>query len=225
MFSFRKKPHKTRDGRLGILLADHGIDTYFDVGANIGQTGQMLRNNKFDGTIVSFEPLSSARVELLKASANDPKWIVAPAMALGNENGSVDMYVSKATDMSSMAPPSEELLAAIPNTKAVSKETVPLARFDSVADEWLAHSKKPFLKIDAQGHDLAVLEGASGVLDKIAGVQIEMSLFPLYEGEPDYRVICQYLHERGFVPYLMQERTFSRNLKRQLQIDGTFFRR
>jgi FkbM family methyltransferase len=224
MFSFRKKPHKTRDGRLALCLEKHGVDVFFDVGANIGQTGRMLRRNGYKGKIVSFEPLATARVELLQAAAKDADWHIAPAMALGNENGSVDMFVSKATDMSSMAPPSAELLAALPNTKAVAKETVPLARFDSIADEWLSSAQRPFLKIDAQGHDLAVLEGASGVMDTIAGVQIEMSLFPLYEGEPDYRTICAWLHERGFKPWLMQERTFSRNLTRQLQIDGTFFR-
>lgn len=224
MFFCRKKPHKTRDGRLALCLAAHNIDLFLDVGANNGQTGQMLRANGFKGTIVSYEPLSKARVKLLAASEKDENWHVAPAMALGATTGFVDMHVSESTDMSSIAAPCAELLAALPKTKETAIESVPINRLDDVALEWIGGAKAPFLKIDAQGHDLAVLEGASGIINHVQGVHMEMSLFPLYEGEPDYRVLCERLHALGFKPYLMQERTYSRKLNRQLQIDGTFFR-
>ncbi len=221
---FKKKPHKTREGRLVLTLQSHNIDLFFDVGANIGQTGQSLRKHGYKGKIVSFEPLSSARAKLLKASQNDPDWIVAPAMALSDAEGSVEMLVSEATDMSSMAAPLPDLLTAIPRTKEVARESVTMARLDKVATEWLSGARNAFLKIDAQGNDLKVLQGATGIIDKIRGVEVEMSLLPLYESEPDYREICGWLHERGFIPYLMQERTFSRKLTRQLQIDGVFFK-
>lgn len=225
MFSFREKPHKTRDGRLALCLSAQEIDLFLDVGANVGQTGRALRKNDFKGQIVSFEPLASARVPLIEAASHDPNWHVAEAMALGEIDGAVDMHVSQATDMSSILPPSKQLLEALPRTKETSVERVPIKRLDEVALEWVGAAKNPFLKIDAQGHDLAVLEGASGIIQYIKGVQMEMSLFPLYEGEVLYTTVIARLHELGFEPWLIQERTFSRKLCRQLQIDGTFFRK
>ena len=47
-------------GTLPYLLRFCGIDTVLDVGANVGQTGQMLRDLHYRGRIISFEPLSEA---------------------------------------------------------------------------------------------------------------------------------------------------------------------
>ena len=59
------------------ILNSYNIDTVLDVGANIGQFAQQLRDDLgYTNKIISFEPLSSA-FELLKTNAGgDPNWEV-----------------------------------------------------------------------------------------------------------------------------------------------------
>ena len=57
-----------------------------------------------------------------------------------------------------------------------------------------------FLKIDAQGYEAEVLAGAAGLLERLAGIQLEMSLVPLYEGERAFRAMLDELAALGFEP-------------------------
>ena len=50
------------------------IDCFWDVGANIGQTGESIRKHGYTGNILSFEPQEEAYKKLLKNSFNDSKW-------------------------------------------------------------------------------------------------------------------------------------------------------
>src|SRR5690606_33893627 len=58
----------------------------------------------------------------------------------------------------------------------------------------------PFLKMDTQGHDLAVCEGAASTLGVMTGVQTELGVRPIYEGGTGYRAMIDWLAEHGFVP-------------------------
>src|SRR3546814_3279839 len=59
---------------------------------------------------------------------------------------------------------------------------------------------RPFLKMDTQGHDLSVCEGAGDALRDMAGVQTELGVRPIYEGGTGYRAMIDWLAEHGFVP-------------------------
>ena len=47
-------------------------------------------------------------------------------------------------------------------------------------------ARSPYLKIDTQGYEWKVLEGATEVLNYLCGIQLEVSLLPLYEGQPEF---------------------------------------
>jgi hypothetical protein len=81
-----------------------------------------------------------------------------------------------------------------------------------------------FLKIDAQGYEAEVLAGTAGLLERLAGIQLEMALVPLYEGERPFRAMLDELSVLGFEPWLFLPGYFERKLARQLQIDGVFMR-
>ena len=70
-------------------LLENNVNLIFDVGANAGQFGVLLREIGFDGKIVSFEPLSDARECLLNISRNDPMWQIALQTAIGEKNGEI----------------------------------------------------------------------------------------------------------------------------------------
>jgi hypothetical protein len=54
------------------------------------------------------------------------------------------------------------------------------------------------LKIDTQGFELEVLQGATAMLARTSMVRVELSLAALYEGQPDYVEVICYLRDRGY---------------------------
>ena len=206
------------------VLSTHNVNLVFDVGANIGQFGRSLREAGYRGRIVSFEPLSAAWEQLAAASSKDSLWEVAPRAAIGSEDGEIDLHVagnsvsSSALEMLSM----HENTA--PESRYVGSEKAPLRRLDSVGLEYLRPDSVPILKIDTQGYEDRVLHGASGIMDRIMGLQIELSLVPLYEGQMLFNDLIDYVKTAGFDLWgLWPEFTDPRS-GRLLQVDATFFR-
>lgn len=74
----RYRPVASESGRLVAMLANHGVNFVFDVGANIGQFSQPLRAAGYRERLVSFEPLSIANAQLLWVSQGDGQWEIAP---------------------------------------------------------------------------------------------------------------------------------------------------
>jgi FkbM family methyltransferase len=215
-----KSPH----AQLVAVLAHFRITCVLDVGANVGQYGAMLRTWGYPGRIVSFEPQAGPHGALVRRAAADPAWQVAPPVALGARNGQIELEVSAESDMSSLLPQSALLRQVSPSSAVVRKESVALRRLDEIAGACLQAHDRVFLKVDTQGYEAAVLAGAAGLLERLAGIQLEMSLVPLYEGERAFRAMLDELAVLGFEPYLFLPGYFERKLARQLQVDGVFMR-
>ena len=219
-----RRKAKSAHAQLLAVLAHFRITCVLDVGANVGQYGAMLRAWGYPGRIVSFEPQASAHAALARRAAADPAWQVAPRVALGDRAGQIELDVSAESDMSSVLPQSALLRQVSPSSAVVRRETVPLRRLDEVAGTYLRPDDRVFLKIDTQGYEAAVMAGAGDLLERLAGIQLEMSLVPLYEGERALRALLDDLAARGFEPYLFLPGYFERKLARQLQVDGVFMR-
>lgn len=215
------KPHWRQVKR---LLDHFGITLVLDVGANVGQYAGYLRDAGYRGRIVSFEPLADAHAALTRRAAGDAGWTVAPRMALGASMGEVELNVSNDRDMSSLLPMRAEILEASPTSHTVARETVRVATLDSVFADYARDADRVLLKIDTQGYERQVLEGAQRSLARLTGVQLELSLVPLYDGETTWLAMIDYLAERGFEPRLIIPGYFDRHLMRLLQVDGVFFR-
>jgi FkbM family methyltransferase len=215
---------KSPNAQLVAVLAHFRITCVLDVGANVGQYGAILREWGYPGRIVSFEPQAGAHGALARRAAADPGWQVAAPMALGARAGEIELEVSAESDMSSILPQSALLRRVSPSSAVTRKETVPLCRLDEVAVPYLRPDDRVFLKVDAQGYEAAVLAGAGDLLERLAGVQLEISLVPLYEGERDFHTWMDELAALGFEPYLFLSGYFERKLARQLQVDGIFMR-
>lgn len=58
-----------------------------------------------------------------------------------------------------------------------------------------------FLKMDVQGAELTIINNAPNKLLGTVAIQLEVSFFPLYEGQPTIGIIDQTLRELGFIPH------------------------
>lgn len=206
-------------------MLDHfGITLVLDIGANTGQYVGYLRAAGWTGRVVSFEPVTGVHGVLAGNAAADPAWEVAPAMALGSADGAAEITLSNESDMSSLLALRDEILAVSPSTAAGGTERVNVRALDSLFDDYAGADDRVFLKIDTQGFERAVLDGARNSLPRIAGLQVELSLIPLYEGEALWRELVDRLEAAGFDLRFVLPGYYDRHLHRMLQIDGIFFR-
>jgi FkbM family methyltransferase len=212
------------DLRLVAMLANHEVDLVVDVGANTGGYARSLRSAGFAGRILSFEPLMSAHGALVAASRMDTNWAVADRMALGDRNGVVSINVAGNSASSSIREMLETHRCAAPESAYVGREDVDVRRLDDVRLPFLDSAARPFLKIDTQGYEAEVLEGAAGILDRVRGVQLELTLSPLYQGQLLWRDLVDRLEVAGFGLWGMVPEFIDPKTGRMLQCDGIFFR-
>ena len=181
------------------LLALHRIDLLLDVGANQGQFAQLARQLGYEGEIVSFEPLDKHRATLRQAAEKDHRWRFFPC-ALGKTESELDLHVFRDDTFSSLQP-----LNALGRSRfhglveETHRERVQIHTLDNLWPELAGTApRRVLLKIDTQGHDLSVLEGASAVLPHTHAVLTEAPLQPIYSGAPAFSEITTWLQSRGF---------------------------
>ncbi len=150
-------------------LRKFDIDLVLDLGANIGQFASDIRHWGYAGRIVSFDPLSLAHGELLQSSASDPLWDVYPRCALGGHIGEVEINIAGNSQSSSILSMLESHRSAAPELAYQGKEIVPIKTLDSVAGQYLKDARAAFLKIDTQGFEWQVLDGARETLPQPRG--------------------------------------------------------
>ena len=218
------RPGSSESAQLMKILSVHKINLVFDVGANAGHFGRYLRDAGYRGHIVSFEPLSTAWEELLRASHKDPLWEVAPRAAIGSDEGEIDIHIASNSVSSSILSMHRAHTEAAPASSYIGKERVPLRRLDSLALEYLHSDSIPFLKIDTQGYEDHVLNGAGRIMNRIVGIQLELSLVPLYRGQSLWDNLTEWLKHHGFELWAVSPVLVDPQSGRLLQLDATFFR-
>ncbi len=204
------------------LLADHGIDLVFDVGANTGQYALQLRDLGYRGWIVSYEPLAAAYAELSAHVERDGRWRAVPA-GLGPVAGPAELHVAANSQSSSLLPMLDLHREAAPESAFVGTETITLQTLEMALDTF-GDLGRPFVKIDAQGYEKPIVDSAGEAIDRVVGLQLEMSLAPLYAGEAVMTEMIGDLAKRGFQLMSLEPGYADPRTGRLLQVDGVFFR-
>lgn len=177
------------------LLAREDVDLVVDVGANVGQYGLALRKGGYPDEILSLEPLAEPFSKLSRRAGRDPRWR-CEQLALGERSGTAQLHVALHTAGSSFLEVTETLVANTPEMATVGSEIVrvePLAYLQGVL-----RPRTPFLKLDVQGFELQILQAGEEVLPMLAGIEVELSFEPLYEGEAGILEVVRFLDAQGF---------------------------
>lgn len=213
----------SRDHRMLLkYLEDNDINSCFDVGANIGQYAKFIRSAGFKGKIFSFEPQSAAFQKLIKSAKNDSKWDVYN-IGLGNSDEKSVINISKNSVSSSILDINKFLVETAPETEYISKEDIKISRLDTFLKE-INFTNRFFLKIDAQGFESKILDGASGCFNSICALQLELSCVPLYDGEKLFDEMKEFIESTGFYLSSLESGFADPQSGRLLQVEAVFLR-
>lgn len=201
-----------------------GVNLILDVGANIGTYGQELRDHGYGGRLVSFEPISSVFAQLQDRSRGDSAW-EAERLALGAERGSFPINVAaNRARSSSFLPQLDVTFGTTATQRYVGSEVVVQSTLSEELPRLLRRSERILLKLDVQGVELEVLRGAQGALSSIVAVEAEMSLRPLYQGQPMFREVVDHLDQLGFKLWALEPGYTNYETGQLIEMDGIFVR-
>jgi len=164
--------------------------TVIDVGVAYG-TFELYE--KFpDADHLLIEPVSECE-DLLKDICRKYKaqYVIAAA---GKKSGTVVINVHRGIQGSSILKETEGSHA-----DGVPRE-IPMLTIDNLCRE--RNLKEPYLiKVDVQGAELEVLEGAKNVIKDTELILLEVSLFQFMVNSPQFYDVVSYMKEQGFVVY------------------------
>lgn len=164
-----------------------GFGTVFDVGANIGQSTMRFVRWFPDATVWAFEPFEAAFTELQDATRGVGARCFK--LAFGSRPETVTVALSSLSVNNSLRN----------TTLQSSGETVEVTTLDAFTEaHGVAHVD--LLKIDTEGWDLEVLQGAESLLrsGRIGFVQVEAGMNPHNSKHVPFVPLKEHLEERGY---------------------------
>ena len=111
-----------------------------------------------------------------------------------------------------------------PLSKYIGKEKINVKKLDSIIFEYIDKSEEIYLKIDTQGYEKQVLQGAENTLNFIRVIQLEISLVELYQGSALIYEMIPFLESKGFFLCSIERGFDDKKTGRLLQVDGIFIR-
>jgi FkbM family methyltransferase len=177
------------------------VDCVFDVGANSGQYATMLRQRVgYRGPIISFEPIPEAAADLRERAGREGRWFVEE-VALGVAPGRATFNIMADNKFSSLHQPQTNETDLVRSGATISRRVE--VRTSTLAQELTKYQdkllfKRPFLKMDTQGHDLNVALGAGKQLKEFIGLQSELAIKRIYADAPGYEEALTFYRENGF---------------------------
>lgn len=168
-----------------------------EAGAHMGFDTYGLARIWPKATVHAFEPVPDIYQSLV-ARLKDVKNTRTYNVALGKENGTVEMYVSggDSTASSSILKPTVHL-EIFPSVTFTNKINVPLKKLKDWAEEEKV-ARVDMLWLDMQGYEVYALEGAGDLLDNVSVIYTELCKSELYSGLVTHDEYIKVLNGFGF---------------------------
>jgi FkbM family methyltransferase len=205
------------------IIKHYKINLLFDIGANTGQYGKLMRTLSYKDKIVSFEPLNDAYSVLEKKSKGDKKWQINN-FAMGDTNTKSVINIAGNSVSSSILDMKQKHIENAPSSKYIGTQEIEIKTLNDVFHDFYSGKEKVMLKIDTQGFEKQVLEGAKDILKHVELIQLEMSLASLYENEVMFLDMIKYLESLEFKLIGIESGFSDKESGELLQVDGIFKR-
>lgn len=166
--------------------------TIIEAGAHDGTDTRKIATLFPESTVHAFEPVPHAYAQLKEAVA-DLKNVHVYHTALGTAQGTHEMFVTSGvfSATSSLFEPQEF------SDIAYEKITVPI----TTLAQWASHNNVnhiDFMWLDAQGGELAILQGTGHLLTHTSALLVEINTTHRYKDIPLYHEIIQFLTQHHF---------------------------
>lgn len=148
--------------------------------------------------VYGFEPDSGARKKLQQNAHFSGGGNVDSPYALSNKKEELEINILKKPSHSSVLEPNYEILNRYPMKHLEHYDLDFKAVVDASDLDSLDFIAKDFIKIDVQGYELKVLQGAKSSLKDILGLEVEIEFFELYKNQCSFGEIKDYLYQHGF---------------------------
>lgn len=192
-------PTKTWTFQRDHFMKNLGISLAIDVGGNLGQWALEARKIS-NAKIITFEPDPRCHHYLDSLSVKDPTWEIVQKAA-GNTDSTVVMNLLKIehgySSLKDLTRLGENFSGE--RTDEIDSREVQVRRLDTHFKDDITESERVWLKIDVQGYEEEVLEGAIGILANITAVEIEIPMLKLYENSAKFSSIVQFFEDHEFV--------------------------
>ena len=188
------------------VLSKYPMKTVFDIGANVGKYSLLLRKCFPEADIYAFEPHPETFLKLNENTSNQSTQLFN--LGFGNQPGELEIFDYKNSGGSSHASLYEEVISEMreggqPASFKVNIDTLNNFLINSNIDQI------DLLKIDTEGNELSILEGASEFISqgKINIIQFEFNdtnivsrvffrdFYKILDGYQLYRII-----QDGLIP-------------------------
>jgi FkbM family methyltransferase len=179
-------------------VTSSSVKVWLDVGAHRGERTFSAAVRDPNLRVYAFEPHLPSASQLMGRLAN---YVVLP-VAVAEVNGSAPFYVNRFDGASSLLPFVSKGLAAWEGGSLLQVEsttTVPTIRLDTFLNQ-CGIAKVDFLKIDAQGADLAVVRSLGSRLQDVKRIclEVQVTSVPLYSGAASKQQVIDFLDKAGF---------------------------
>ncbi|MES2505731.1 MAG: FkbM family methyltransferase [Verrucomicrobiota bacterium] len=170
--------------------------TLVDVGANTGEFTRAVASLVPLAGVHAFEPQPSCLGELKQVLETVARSHLHAA-AVGSEAGEIELLCTANSRLASVLKPDANVADGYGggDFKVQQHLKVPLVRLDDVIP---AGTPVGLLKIDVQGYELPVLEGARQTLCSTTALLMEVNYVPHYEGGATFDDLCEAVRAHGF---------------------------
>lgn len=186
---------------LAQLFSLLNVDCVFDIGANAGQYATMLRKQVgYRGFIISCEPVPHLAELVNTIAARDDRWYVED-VAIASTDGTAVFNIMKQDQFSSLGTPLHAEAFGLEGCNAISDQvTVRTETLCSLYDRFRRRLgfHNPFLKLDTQGLDVAIVRAADDCIRQFVGLQSELAVKRLYSESIDFRDAIALYVAQGF---------------------------
>ena len=172
-----------------LRLRNRGITPtgFIDAGAHFGETNETIRSVFPSSRVVSFEANPYCEPELKR------RGIEHYICLLGDRTqGGVKFYLDPNNAVSNGCSIFKEKSVFFENPYIIE---LPMYRLDEIVSP---DAGMEFLKMDVQGAEISVLEGATKLLPSIRWVYLEVSFISYNDGAPLFEEVFDYLRGKGY---------------------------
>lgn len=207
---------------LNLIGPKSGTHTVLDIGAHHGWFFHCWLDWCPQAEIYAFEPTEESFQRANELYGGDPR-VHLFQLGIGAQTGEMNINILEDSQVSnSFLTPRQATWESIEyKTGKVSQRRVPVTTLDTLCSEQ-GISSAYLLKIDVQGFELEVLEGAERTLPRVDYVFVEAGIQRLYENAPSFAEVSLFMEAQGF--HLMHLRTWHRGNRVLVETDMLFRR-